>query len=97
MLVPLLLPALTAAGVTGLFQGKRRDFDPRVFATSFYRPHGIEIDSVGLVNSELAYFATRSGVKKFEDHFLHSVPDVDTHGEELSAFVLCHHRNSFFF
>lgn len=63
--------------------------------TRFYRPQGLRITGLGLINEEEVFFATESGISGFHDGFL--TPLVHTDHATPQAFHLCHHRNSIFY
>jgi hypothetical protein len=73
-----------------------REYVPGAWSMSFYRPHQLQITGIGLVNRETAYFSTRSGVSELQEGHLKRLP-MEVELGEISAFHLCHHRNSFFY
>jgi hypothetical protein len=72
-----------------------RDYVAGVSIANFYRPQNIKFTGVGIVNQDTAYFSTRWGIGELQTqiHWLHRVIDHD----EVTAFHLCHHRNSVFY
>mmetsp|Transcript_137488 Transcript_137488/g.293842 ORF Transcript_137488/g.293842 Transcript_137488/m.293842 type:complete len:485 (-) Transcript_137488:188-1642(-) len=72
-----------------------RDYAPDAQSSTFYRPHEVQIEHVGLVNEGAAYFATRRGVSLLRDGLL--TPVLEVVDADLTAFHLCHHRGSIFY
>lgn len=109
----LLLPALAAANVSLVQAGgtEWHDFVARASTSTFYRPNtvqNLQIEAVGLVNEDIAYFATKEAVFRYHRNdphhkgFVHKIYHLMDHesgcdGDEIGAFQLCHHRNSFFY
>jgi len=73
-----------------------REYATGAWSSSFYRPHQLQITGIGLINQETAYFSTRWGVSELhQGHLKHLQLEVGD--AEISAFHVCHHRNSFFY
>jgi len=74
-----------------------RDYVPGTWSASFYRPREVQIEAVGIVNENLAYFQTRWGVSALHDGLLTPVIEVDKDSADITAFHVCHHRGSIFY
>jgi hypothetical protein len=75
-----------------------REYALGVRSASFYRPQQMQITGIGLANEETAYFAKTRSVAQWrrdENKFIEMTPPHES--GKISAFHLCHHRNSFFY
>lgn len=96
---PRVLSALTfCVAVIHLGSGSSlsRDYVPSAWSSTFYRPEQVRIEGVGIVNQDVVFFQTRWGVSALHEGFLTPVLEAP-HGDEITAFHLCHHRSSFFY
>eukprot|EP00931_Biecheleriopsis_adriatica_P119702 TRINITY_DN94910_c0_g1_i1.p1 TRINITY_DN94910_c0_g1~~TRINITY_DN94910_c0_g1_i1.p1 ORF type:complete len:469 (+),score=88.63 TRINITY_DN94910_c0_g1_i1:86-1492(+) len=89
------LPLCVLALVLTSALGDQREYAPSTWSSSFYRPRDVRLDFLGMVNTNSAYFATKSRVSALHDGFL--TPVVDVHDASITAFHLCHHRSSIFY
>lgn len=72
-----------------------RDYVLDAWTAHFYRPRTMHIMDIGLVNEDAAFFATTSGV--FHPHAGELTRLLEVADGEMTAFHLCHHRNSIFY
>eukprot|EP00439_Symbiodinium_sp_Y106_P053436 s1515_g7.t1 len=72
-----------------------REYVDDSWSSSFYQPHDVQVNHVGMVNAQAVYFATKTGVSMLHDGLL--TPAVERHDSELVAFHMCHHRSSLFY
>mmetsp|Transcript_72404 Transcript_72404/g.183217 ORF Transcript_72404/g.183217 Transcript_72404/m.183217 type:complete len:474 (-) Transcript_72404:173-1594(-) len=94
----LIVAAATAASASladDVDASGQREYAQGSWSEAFFRPREVKIDSVGMVNEETAYVATRSGIKALQEG--HLTPLVEVIDEEIKAFHLCHHRHSIFY
>jgi len=75
-----------------------REYVTNAWSSSFYKPRvRWSIEALGLINQDSAFFQSKWAISALHGGFLSHLVEVDGETSEITAFHLCHHRNSFFY